>query len=86
MASVNVLFFARARELAGTSASNLTLPDGSTVADVRAKLLLDTPALASVLTTAIFALNQSYVAVDAEASTVVKTGDELAIVPPISGG
>jgi len=34
----------------------------------------------------VFALNQSYVDRAREGDTALKTGDELAVVPPISGG
>jgi len=88
-ATVNVLFFARARELAETSTTHLTLDaetSSPTVADARARLETDFPALTTVLHTAVFALNRAYVHRDAERDTALRDGDDLAVVPPISGG
>lgn len=87
MVDVTILFFARAREITAQSSQRITIPDAdATIAAVRAALLVAHPALASVLPTAVFALNQSYVAVDDEGTTTVRASDEIAIVPPISGG
>ena len=88
MTTITVLFFARARELAEISSASVDLDaDASpTVAAARARLLELYPQLESVLLTAVFALNQSYVDRAREGDTALKTGDELAVVPPISGG
>lgn len=88
MPLLNVLLFARARELAETSSTTLTLPDdpSATVADARAELLTRFPQLSGVLQTSIFALNKTYVKRDDERVAIVRAGDELAVVPPISGG
>ena len=87
MVDVTILFFARAREITAQSSQRITISDtDATIAAVRAALLVAHPALASVLPTAVFALNQNYVAVDDEGTTAVRASDEIAIVPPISGG
>ena len=86
--TITVLFFARARELAETSSASVDLDAAvpPTVAAARARLLELYPQLESVLLTAVFALNQSYVDRAREDDTAVTRGDELAVVPPISGG
>ena len=87
MVDVTVLFFARAREITNHSAQTVTIPDtDATIAAVREALLVAYPALASVLPTAVFALNQNYVHVDDERATAVRASDEIAVVPPICGG
>ena len=90
MTRLTVLMFARARELVDASSIVLDLaPDAgvdATVADARAALLEKFPQLESVVRTSLFALNQSYVDRAREDSTVVRESDELAVVPPISGG
>lgn len=78
---VKVRFLARLRELAGTEVAELKTPAGSTVAD-----LYDTfraahrtlPSREGVRG----AINHEFVAWDA----VVSEGDEVAFIPPVSGG
>jgi molybdopterin converting factor small subunit len=90
MTRLTVLMFARARELVDASSVVVDLladaDGGATVADARAALLEKFPQLESVLLTSLFALNQSYVDRAREDATTVSENDELAVVPPISGG
>ena len=88
---VRVLFFARARELAGVSSAalKLTAADASspvTVSNARTALLASYPALEPLLASksTLITVNAEYI--DSETGTVLRTGDELAIVPPVSGG
>ena len=74
---VAVRLFAGLRELAGTRALEIDLPDGAIAADVWPALALgDEPAGLLV------AINKSY----AERGTVLADGDEVALIPPVSGG
>ena len=74
---VAVRLFAGLRELAGTRALELDLPAGAVAADVWPALELgDEPAGLLV------AINKSY----AEPGTVLADGDEVALIPPVSGG
>jgi len=74
---VAVRLFAGLRELAGTRALEIDLPDGAIAADVWPALALgDEPAGLLV------AINKSY----AEPGTVLADGDEVALIPPVSGG
>jgi len=87
MVQVTILFFARAREIAQTSSQTLSISEtDATIAGVRAALITAIPELASALPSAVFALNLNYVAVNDEARTSVREGDEIAVIPPISGG
>lgn len=79
---VKVLMFARARELAGTSELELLMPEGSTTADCLLKLTGEFPLLETVKNCIILAVNLNYIKDPVE----VKDGDEVAIIPPISGG
>ena len=79
---VRVKLFAILRELAGTSEVEIDLADGADVAAVRDALERDLPALAAHLGRAAFAVNQSYVKSD----SALADGDELAVIPPVSGG
>lgn len=81
---VTVLFFARARELAGSNDTTLSLPAGSTSADALAKLLDLFPSLSELSGCSVLAVNHEYVSRDVPVA--LKTGDEVAFIPPISGG
>lgn len=79
---INVKFFALLRERAGVSEFTLDLPDGATVGSAREPLLAQFPALREHLTRCAYAVNRSYAGTD----TVLKNGDEMALIPPVSGG
>ena len=74
---VVVKLFAGLRERAGTGERHVELPYGACVADVWAHLGLgeQPPGL-------LFAVNRSYAAAD----TPLSPGDEVAVIPPVSGG
>jgi molybdopterin synthase catalytic subunit len=75
---VRVRLFAALRERAGTSARDLELPDGALVGDVWGKL----PELGPEPEGLLYARNREYV----EHGTELADGDELALIPPVSGG
>jgi molybdopterin synthase catalytic subunit len=79
---INIKLFAILRDRAGTSEVALELPDGATVAEAAAKLAETFPTMRSLLERAAFAVNQSY----SKADTALADGDELALIPPVSGG
>jgi molybdenum cofactor biosynthesis protein MoaC/molybdopterin converting factor subunit 1 len=80
---VQVRLFAVLREHAGRDTLELELPDGATVADALAAAARE-PGLRDILERMPVraALNREYVDDDAP----VAAGDELALVPPVSGG
>jgi molybdopterin synthase sulfur carrier subunit len=83
---LKLLYLARLREDLGTGAEELALPAGvTTVAGLRAHLIARGGAWATVLANAKalrVAVNQEM----AEPSTPIKTGDEVAFFPPVTGG
>lgn len=80
--TIRVHLFARARELAGTLLVEAPLPANATVAMLRAKLAEQVPALAKLLETSAIAVNHDF----AEPELVLAASDEVAIIPPVSGG
>lgn len=80
--TIRVRLFAVLRDRAGISEYHLELPPGSTVAQAREPLLRRLPALADLIDRCGFAVNHSYVKTD----TPLHDGDELALIPPVSGG
>ena len=80
--AVRARLFARLRELAGTDNESVELPTGSNVADVFDAVARLHPGLAADRNAVRVALNQEFVDWDA----VVADGDEVAFIPPVSGG
>lgn len=79
---VQALFFARAQELAGVSEITLEIQEGWTTANCFEAVVAKYPALKAISSCLIVALNHDYVT----EPVAVKDGDELALIPPISGG
>jgi len=75
MIAVSVQLFAGLRERVGADRVELELPDGATVADVL--VAMDVGDRECVV-----AVNRDY----ANADTRIAAGDEVALVPPVSGG
>jgi molybdopterin converting factor subunit 1 len=81
--TVTVRLFAVLRERAGSDAIEVELDDGATVAEALARLA-ERPELGDLLDRmpVAMAVNRDY----ADSSTSLAAGDELALVPPVSGG
>jgi molybdopterin converting factor subunit 1 len=79
---VRVLFFGVLKDLAGKSSDVLDLPEGALVRDVLAHYLSEIPRLKEALASLAVAVNQEY----AGAETVLRSDDEVALLPPVSGG
>jgi molybdopterin converting factor subunit 1 len=80
--TVNIKLFAILRDRAGQSDLHLELPPGSTVAHAAQQLATSHPAIAPFISRIAFAVNQQYV----PSTTVLQDNDELALIPPVSGG
>lgn len=79
---ISVRLFAVLREAAGAADLVLQLPEGATVASLAEPLLARYPALGRHLPRVAFAVNRSY----ASRETPLHDGDEVALIPPVSGG
>ena len=82
MIRVNVKFFAMARDIAGTDETVLTMPDGSTPSSVLASLEETYPRFREWRGYLRTAVNCDY----APDEAILHDQDELAIIPPVSGG
>lgn len=82
-ATVRVRLFAVLRERAGRGSFTIELPEGATVSDALAALARE-PGLGELMGRMSLgtAVNREYVPVEAP----LRTGDELALIPPLSGG
>ena len=80
---IKLLLFAGCREAVGTKELELELPATvSTVAGAMEVVLARFPQLRGISKSVAVARNAEYVAGDAP----ISEGDELAIIPPVSGG
>jgi MoaE-MoaD fusion protein len=79
---VRVRLFAIQRELAGTREVRLELPLGATVEDAWMAVADRHPSIAPGRPSVRFARNGDY----AEAAATLADGDEIAFIPPVSGG
>lgn len=81
---VTVRLFAAVAEAAGQSNLKLEWPDGQDVRliDVRTRLADSFPALHDLLARAWFARGQEYATLE----TRLTDGDDIAVIPPVSGG
>jgi molybdopterin converting factor subunit 1 len=79
---IRVKFFAIVKDRAGVAETVLDLPDGANVAAAEVALKELFPAIADFLRHAAYALNREYV----DAAADLHDGDELAVIPPVSGG
>jgi molybdopterin converting factor subunit 1 len=79
---IRVRLFAMQREAAGTKELRLEVPLGSTVEDAWSAIVATVPALAPGRASLRFAVNGTY----AGPETALADGDEVACIPPVSGG
>jgi molybdopterin converting factor small subunit len=82
MAKVSVRFFARYAELAGCESTAVTVFTPATVHDVIARIREVFPGTQAMPPRPLAALNRRQVKLDA----LVNDGDEVALLPPLSGG
>lgn len=81
-ATVTVLLFAAARDAAGRGRMEIPHREGLTAAAVWESLVNEHPSLAVLAPSISVAVNQRFVPRD----TALAAGDELAFLPPVSGG
>jgi molybdopterin converting factor subunit 1 len=79
---VTIRLFARLRELVGSGELTRDVAAGATVRDVWNSLLADHPSIAPYAESLSCAVNADY----ARMTTPVSDGDEVAFLPPVSGG
>jgi molybdopterin synthase catalytic subunit len=79
---VRVLFFGMLKDLAGTTSDSLELSDGAVVRDVLEHYASHWPRMKESFGSLAVAVNQEYSGAD----TRLKSGDEVALLPPVSGG
>lgn len=79
---VTVRLFARLRDIAGLSELQRQLPDGSTARMLWDSLASEHPEMARYRDAVSTAVNEEYAKMD----QALSDGDEVAFLPPVSGG
>lgn len=79
---VTILLFARLRDITGSSELKRELPDGATVQFLWDNLEADYKELSPYRETISTAINAEYTKMDSR----LTNGDEVAFLPPVSGG
>ncbi len=78
---IRILAFGIAKDIFEGNQKTVVLPEGATVAELKQLLTRDFPALAA-LRSWMIAVNGAY----AEDEQRIKQDDEVALIPPVSGG
>jgi len=79
---VNVLFFGMLKDLAGRGSDSLTLPETAVLGDVLKHYEQQIPQLKDFTSSIAMSVNQEY----ASSHTKLNPGDEIGLLPPVSGG
>jgi sulfur-carrier protein len=79
---VQVLLFASIRDLIGQSTLDLYFPSGATAQAVFDRLTHQYPKLENYRNSILYAVNETYVS----RHSPLKSGDHIALIPPVSGG
>lgn len=80
--TVTVKLFAAYQEAYGVSDLILELPPQTSVVDVRDRLIQEHPELSRWRDLTRFGINLQFV----EPDTILEDGDEVVLIPPVSGG
>lgn len=80
--TITVKLFAAYQEAYGVSEIVWEFPDGTPVSAVRDRLITEHPELAKWRDITRFGVNLIFV----EPDTALKNGDEVVLIPPVSGG
>ncbi|MBK6931171.1 MAG: MoaD/ThiS family protein [Saprospirales bacterium] len=79
--TIKILTFGIMRDIAGAERLEMELPNGANVAELEAALALQFPSIRR-LGALFIAVNAAY----ANPDTVLSEHDEVALIPPVSGG
>lgn len=80
--NITMRYFAIMREHLGKSVETLDIPAGTTAGEIFQIAIRDTPRLAALERAVMVMVNEEYV----DADHVLQDGDEIALIPPVSGG
>jgi molybdopterin synthase catalytic subunit len=79
---ITVLYFAGAKDATGKRRESIKLPEDTTIRELLLKISSTNPKIRNILNSMQVAVN--FKVVDADA--ILKEADEVALLPPVSGG
>lgn len=82
MVKVRVRCFAAVREIVGTRELVVDLPEGGTLHELLDQIRCQFPRLEGLTGSLLFSVNREYASPDRR----LNAGDEVAFIPPVSGG
>jgi molybdopterin converting factor subunit 1 len=80
--TIEVLFFGQVKDVVGRSSETVEMPAGATLGDLFDRYAAQFPALAAMASSLVLAANQKFAA----RGRALAEGDEIALLPPVSGG
>lgn len=78
---INILAFGITKDILGNTLVNIEIPEGSSVLHLKEKLIATYPKMKE-LTSLLIAVNEEY----GDEQQIIQAGDEVALIPPVSGG
>jgi len=79
---IGVLFFGALKDLVGRASETVDLPEGSRVRQVLCHCAREAPQFEAMIPSLAISVNQEYSGLD----RVLREGDEVGLLPPVSGG
>ena len=79
---IRIKLFAAAKQFAGIETATINVDGPVPISELRRLLVEEHPSLEAILPSVRFAINTEYVSDD----TLASEGDEVAVIPPVSGG
>jgi molybdopterin synthase catalytic subunit len=79
---LKILFFGMVKDMVGRSSDSLEMPEGASLGQVFEHYAAASPSLREFAASVVLARNQSF----APRTETVQDGDEIAFLPPVSGG
>ncbi len=79
---ITVLYFAGAKDATGKRRESIKLPEYTTIRELLLEISSTHPRIRNILNSIKVAVNYKVVDVD----TILKESDEVALLPPVSGG
>ena len=80
--TIRVLFFGLLKDITGRAEESYSAPEGATAGSLFDDYALRFPVLAGLRASILLAVNQSF----AQPAQILSDGDEVAFLPPVSGG